>query len=245
MGQIYRLVQLKEKLKDNQGLLKEIVEASFNYSENLCMRNGVHETLFRSVVEMMGKNDQRIYWGKLLSDYKLFSIQQALENGVTHNDVLLDANRVAELHYATFLYTDNARRFSAINNFSLDTSVTIIMRQMTVLWGLYVLRTYGDQGFLEEYISSQQLKDIEKACLKLCKHLRKDVVGLTDAFGLPDFVLKASIARYDGNIYQNYFDIILQAPNSTGMPPYHGKYIRPLTEKFSQIPLEKTRNKTQ
>ncbi|CEG77565.1 Putative Acyl-coenzyme A oxidase [Rhizopus microsporus] len=152
---------------------------------------------------------------------RLFSIQQALENGVTHNDVLLDANRVAELHCATFLYSDNARRFSAINNSSLDTSVATIMRQMT------------------------QLKDIEKAYLKLCKDLRTDVIGLTDAFGLLDFVLKTPIARYDGNIYQNYFDTILQAPNITGVPPYHEKYIRPLTEKFSQIPLEETCNKTQ
>lgn len=30
-----------------------------------------------------------------------------------------------------------------------------------------------------------------------------------------------------------------------GVPPYHGKYIRPLTEKFCQILLEKTRDKTQ
>lgn len=29
------------------------------------------------------------------------------------------------------------------------------------------------------------------------------MVGLTDAFGLPDFVLKAPIARYDGDIYQS------------------------------------------
>lgn len=33
--------------------------------------------------------------------------------------------------------------------------------------------------------------------------MRKDVVGLTDGFGLPDFVLKAPIARYDGDIYQS------------------------------------------
>lgn len=32
--------------------------------------------------------------------------------------------------------------------------------------------------------------------------MRYQVIGLTDGFGLPDFVLKAPIAKYDGNIYQ-------------------------------------------
>jgi hypothetical protein len=31
--------------------------------------------------------------------------------------------------------------------------------------------------------------------------LRKDVIGLTDAWGIPDFIHKAPIGRYDGDIY--------------------------------------------
>ena len=42
--------------------------------------------------------------------------------------------------------------------------------------------------------------------------MRKDVIGLTDAFGLPDFVLKAPIARYDGDIYQSKFFILVAEP---------------------------------
>lgn len=33
--------------------------------------------------------------------------------------------------------------------------------------------------------------------------MRHEVIGLTDGFGLPDFVLKAPIAKYDGDIYQS------------------------------------------
>lgn len=81
--------------------------------------------------------------------------------------------------------------------------------------------------------------------------MRNEVIGLTDGFGLPDFVLKAPIAKYDGNIYQGkitliytisirfefyvylaYFETLLQAPGSTGVPAYHAKLIKPLTEKF-------------
>lgn len=41
--------------------------------------------------------------------------------------------------------------------------------------------------------------------------MRKDVIGLTDAFGLPDFVLKAPIAKYDGDIYQSKLFMTLNA----------------------------------
>lgn len=36
---------------------------------------------------------------------------------------------------------------------------------------------------------------------QICKEMRYDVIGLTDGFGLPDFILKAPIAKYNGDIY--------------------------------------------
>lgn len=37
--------------------------------------------------------------------------------------------------------------------------------------------------------------------------MRYEIIGLTDAFGYPDFVLKAPIARYDGNIYERKYSL--------------------------------------
>jgi hypothetical protein len=31
-----------------------------------------------------------------------------------------------------------------------------------------------------------------------------------------------------------YFETLLQAPGSTGVAPYHDKYIKPLTERFEK-----------
>ncbi|KAF1805085.1 acyl-CoA dehydrogenase/oxidase [Mucor lusitanicus] len=162
----------------------------------------------------------------------LNSIQQALNDGATHNDLLLESVRVAELHCAAFLFSVNARQFASVPGSDVDPSVQRIMRQMTALWGLHILRVYGDQGYMEGFLSPKQMKDIEKEYLELCKSMRYQVIGLTDGFGLPDFVLKAPIAKYDGNIYQAYFETLLQAPASTGVAPYHAKLIKPLTERF-------------
>ncbi|CAO3618559.1 unnamed protein product [Cunninghamella echinulata] len=163
---------------------------------------------------------------------RLNSINQSLKNGATHDDLLLECVRVAELYCATYLFTVNIAKFGLPQPpADVEPSVYKIMQKMTILWGVHTLHTYGDEAFKEGFISPQQSKDIEQLYLELNKALRYQVVGLTDAFGFPDFILKAPIGKYDGDIYQPYFETILQAPKSVGVPDYHDKYIRPLTER--------------
>ncbi|KAI7885421.1 acyl-CoA oxidase [Lichtheimia hyalospora FSU 10163] len=147
------------------------------------------------------------------------------EKNMSSNDLLLESVRAAELHGATFLYSDAVTKYA--NNRNDDQLV--ILRRLTALWGFHTLITYSDQAFKENYLTASQLKSLERVYLEECKSLRKQVIGLTDAWGYPDFVLKAPIAKYDGNIYEPYFDTLLMAPNSTGIPSYHEKYIKPLT----------------
>ncbi|CAJ0834537.1 1120_t:CDS:2, partial [Entrophospora sp. SA101] len=47
--------------------------------------------------------------------------------------------------------------------------------------------------------------------------LREQVMPLVDAWGLPDFVIKAPSGRYDGDIYTAYFDVVRSAPNCIGV----------------------------
>lgn len=135
---------------------------------------------------------------------QLFNIQKALKNGATPNDVLLDSVRVGELHCASFIFNSCAEKFGQpIGAPGIEPSVLAIMKKLTALWGLHVLHTYGDQGFKESYFTPDQINSVEKTYLELCKSLRYQVIGLTDGFGFPDFVLKAPIAKYDGDIYQS------------------------------------------
>lgn len=79
--------------------------------------------------------------------------------------MLLESVRVAELHCASFVFSDNARKYSSISESQTSTSAARILRQMTALWGLHVLKTYGDQGFIEGYLTPHHIKDIEKEYL--------------------------------------------------------------------------------
>ncbi|CAO3662908.1 unnamed protein product [Rhizopus stolonifer] len=165
---------------------------------------------------------------------RLYSI--SIKRKTKKEDLILESVRVAELHCAVFMFSVAVERFGQP---IADSSVLSILKKMTRLWGLHVLYTYSDQGFKEDYFTSAHIKDIEKIYFEMCKSLRTQVIGLTDGFGLPDFVLKAPIAKYDGDIYSTYFDTLLTAPRSTGVPPYHTKYIKPLTERENPKVMKK------
>jgi acyl-CoA oxidase len=127
-----------------------------------------------------------------------------MKNGSTANDMLLESVRVAEMHCAAFIFSVSAEKFGQpVGTPGIEASVLAIMKKLTALWGIHVLHIYSDQGFKEGYFTPEQIKSIEKVYLDLNKALRKQVIGLTDGFGFPDFVLKAPIAKYDGDIYQS------------------------------------------
>ncbi|KAI9033595.1 hypothetical protein CLU79DRAFT_724499 [Phycomyces nitens] len=161
---------------------------------------------------------------------RLNSIQKSLESGKSHGDLLLESVRVAEMHCAVFLFSTNAAAYhKSTADPTLDKSVLSILNRLTILWGIHTLYKYSDQGYREGFLNPEQIKDIETIYFDYCKSLRSQVIGLTDGFGYPDFIVKAPIGKYDGDIYQAYFDTLLQAPGSVQVPPYHEKYIKPLT----------------
>ena len=92
------------------------------------------------------------------------SIREDLKAGTTHNDLLLDSVRAAEMHAAAFLYSDAVGKYDKAD-LSADPGVAKIMRRMTALWGLHTLHTYSDQGFKEGFLTPQQVKQIEKVYL--------------------------------------------------------------------------------
>ncbi|CAO3649116.1 unnamed protein product [Cunninghamella blakesleeana] len=169
---------------------------------------------------------------------RLNDINQAAEkDGKPESELVMDSIRIAELHAATFLFEDNANRFGRQKPLPAniqDPSVVQILNKLTGLWGLHILTKYNDQFIKSGYFTPNHIKAVDHLYKQVCKNLRYQVIGLTDAWGYPDFVLKAPIAKYDGDIYQAYFDTLLQAPKSIGVPDYHDKYIKPLTERVAK-----------
>ncbi|CAI2163913.1 16763_t:CDS:10 [Funneliformis geosporum] len=104
-----------------------------------------------------------------------------------------------------------------------------ILTKLGNLWAIHLI--HDSLGlFLERgYFNGEQVQMIRKCYLELCKEIRKECIPLVDSWGYPDFVLKAPLGKFDGDVYPAYFNIMRAAPDCIGVPSYWEKYIKPLT----------------
>jgi acyl-CoA oxidase len=79
MGQINRLVRLYGETKDKQ-FLDEISKAVFMYSESFALRIGVHEALFRNVVQMLGSKQQQEEWIDHVNEFRIIGCFAMVKN---------------------------------------------------------------------------------------------------------------------------------------------------------------------
>ena len=84
----------------------------------------------------------------------------------------------------------------------------------------YCLTIFLDDNW-GEIIAGDQYRLIRKCLNEILDELRPDAIGLVDAFDFPDNVLKSTIGRYDGNIYEALFDAA-QRSTLNQTDPYDG-----------------------
>lgn len=70
MGQINRIVRLGREINDRE-FLEDISRAVILYSESFALRIGVHEALFRNVVQMLGNKQQQEEWIENVNEFKI------------------------------------------------------------------------------------------------------------------------------------------------------------------------------
>ncbi|KAG0048779.1 acyl-Coenzyme A oxidase [Gryganskiella cystojenkinii] len=99
-----------------------------------------------------------------------------------------------------------------------------MLKKMGQLMSTFVLKRHLDLFLEEGYFDGSHAKLVRQLFLDQCKDLRKDAVALVDAWVIPDFVLKAPIGKYDGDIYPAYFAAVNAAQKSFEPTQYWLKY---------------------
>jgi acyl-CoA oxidase len=157
------------------------------------------------------------------------------EAGKSNFDLAWNSNqtelvRLADVHswrYFLILYQQGIRRHK-------HTPVYGMLHKMGQLMSTFVLQKHLDLFLEEGYFNGSHAKMIRQLFLDQCKDLRKDAIPLIDAWAIPDFILKAPIGKYDGNIYPAYFGTVTAAQKSFDPPAHWHKYAHPmLNEKKS------------
>lgn len=69
----------------------------------------------------------------------------------------------------------------------------------------------------------------------LCKKVRDVSIHLTDSFNYSDFIINSPMGRYDGNIYEKYFEQVNISHKAAQIPTYFKSHIYPvLNKKFEE-----------
>ncbi|KAF9922036.1 acyl-Coenzyme A oxidase [Linnemannia zychae] len=133
---------------------------------------------------------------------------------------------VADIHAWRYFLVVYQRGIQHENATKLKTYA--MLKKMGQLMGTFVLKKHSDLFLEEGYFDGSHSKLVRQLYLVQCKGLRQDAVPLLDDWAILDFILKAQIANFDGDIYPAYFATMNAAQKSFELTKYWLKYVAPL-----------------
>ncbi|KAJ3083691.1 acyl-Coenzyme A oxidase [Rhizoclosmatium hyalinum] len=171
-------------------------------------------TLFSSLVVKMGAD--------LVSKFK--ETRKSNSTADVWNIYMVDLTKLGTIFVYQHLFSLYHEGMSDLKN----EAISPVLLKCGVLFAADVVRRELLDSVLEyECMTKGQVERLRETVYSGAKELRADVVGLTDAFGFPDFILKAPIGRYDGDIYRHYFETVKNAPDCF-KTPYFEDEVKPL-----------------
>lgn len=174
----------------------------------------------------------------LLSLFRFRSLEKNVETAIEFNKKITKkgekfedafgnlSEEVVKGVYAHCQYTMYKVFIDNVNS-QKDEKIKLAMRRVAIVYGLTQIL---DDNW-GEVVNNEQFKLVRSCLTQTLDELRPDAIGLVDAFDFPDTVLKSTIGRYDGNIYEALFDAA-QRSTLNQTDPYDGfKYLQPHTNK--------------
>jgi acyl-CoA oxidase len=137
-----------------------------------------------------------------------------LDQGETWNACLVDVARMSKAH-CQYLLVHHFIQF--IIHRKLPADIYAVAMRLCRLFALHTLENEMADVLQDGYVSSGQVNMVKAAVLKLLGELRGDMVGLVDAFALPDFLLHSALGRSDGRVYEAMCQMAEQEPHNVAL----------------------------
>eukprot|EP01097_Dermamoeba_algensis_P006577 TRINITY_DN4114_c0_g1_i1.p1 TRINITY_DN4114_c0_g1~~TRINITY_DN4114_c0_g1_i1.p1 ORF type:complete len:678 (+),score=189.18 TRINITY_DN4114_c0_g1_i1:51-2084(+) len=156
------------------------------------------------------------------------SVQSSLKSGASFdqawNDNLLRLVDCALMHASVYVLKAFLDKVESVNDLSLKKPLETLFH----LFALVNMERFITQFLTTGYIDGAQVELIKRAQEALYAEVRKDCVGLVDAFNHPDFILNTPLGRKDGNIYPHILEAMKSTKNSTKIAPFWKTVFKPL-----------------
>jgi len=150
------------------------------------------------------------------------------------NQCCVDLIECAKAHCQYFI---NYSFVETIGSSNIHPSIKDILTKLCLLHSFVIIESNFHHLLQDGYMTNEQVEMVKNQIRLLYKDIRQQAVPLVDAFNLSDIVINSPLGRYDGDIYEKYFEVVNEAPNSSGVPPYFQTLIKPLLDGTSSIEL--------
>jgi len=192
------------------GKLQENVEYLRNFNETLsiqqCLITKENQITLDALFDIMKVNATQL----------IFSAAKALMEGAKNGSIKdsWDKNAGIQLVEAAKAHIDfyTFRSFYEKINKDLDPSSKLkpVLSRLCALFGIEKLLV-NPLGLCESgYLNPNQTKMLRERKAGLLGEIRKDSIGLVDAFDYPDNTLRSALGVYDGNVYETLMNWVKQ-----------------------------------
>lgn len=117
-----------------------------------------------------------------------------------------------------------------------DEHVKAALLRLFTLFALYQMEQNLATLLEGGYFDQDQAKQLRKLVHESIQDVRKDAVPYVDAFSFTDFVVQSPLGRYDGKVYEHYFEEIKAHHPQRDRPPYYESHVRPVLKNTWPMP---------
>ncbi|KAJ1960975.1 fatty-acyl coenzyme A oxidase [Dipsacomyces acuminosporus] len=216
-----------QPLPANLAYLKGAISSNGTAAKKSCRAAGVDEVSSLDTLKEA--------WGSVAANAILNAVrdfEDGLKKGLT-KDNAYEYSSASRLHAARMhTYTYLLHRFAAQVEQSPE-SLRPVLSLLARLFGAHSAVQHSGEFLQSGYYSGSQVETLKGFVNDACSEVRKDAIPLTDAFNYTDYVVNSPLGRYDGNIYEKYFELVTSL-NPTKPVPYFDSLIKPLLERTQE-----------
>jgi acyl-CoA oxidase len=118
------------------------------------------------------------------------------------------------------------------------TALKPILSNLCRLYGLYNIVENSGAFLQYGFFDSKQMDWIRAHVSDLCRIIRADAIPLTDSFAYSDYIINSPLGAFNGDIYEQYFNLVKTAHPPAQVPTYFEREISPLLNKKAEAEEE-------
>ncbi|KAI3623595.1 acyl-CoA oxidase [Malassezia furfur] len=199
--------------------LDEVLNAKCSSNDELHSLQGIEA----------GFNTATAYFVKLAAE----EYDEYMSKGMTREQAFEQCSQIrfvaASVHTALFIFRQFRHAVEKMPE--SDDGVKKSLQTLCEFYGLWQIEEKGALFLRSGWLSSEQYDHLARRVTELCAETRKFAIPLIDSFEYSDFVINSPFGRYDGNVYQEYFNTIRRNNPPLKPHPYFERLIKPLIQR--------------